>query len=264
MHESEMHADSAFVTLTYAWGCLPKNDSLKKTDCQLFMKRLRQRIVYDERASAQREGRRAKPPKIKFFLSGEYGGRFGRPHYHLIVFGFGFPDRKPLDGKKLFTSELLSGAWGKGFCSIGDVTFESASYVAKYVVDKVTNKKGHKDRSGKYWPSASEVYGERESEFALMSKGIGKSWIQEFKSDVYPRDGLDVYGRRAKPPRYYDGIVREDDPEAFEKVAEKRREKGSRVVEFVTKDDGRKYLVEEGRCAPRLKAKETCALARVK
>ena len=43
MHEASMHEENCFVTLTYDDDKLPSGGSLKKKDCQDFVKRLRSR-----------------------------------------------------------------------------------------------------------------------------------------------------------------------------------------------------------------------------
>jgi hypothetical protein len=54
-------------------------------------------------------------------------------HLWHIFFGYGFPDKKLFKKQKsgdLFTSDVLTKCWGKGHCLLGDLTFESAAYVA--------------------------------------------------------------------------------------------------------------------------------------
>jgi len=189
LHESKLHEENSFLTLTYDDKFLPKDGSLVKEHCQLFMKRLRKRLS---------------PLKIKFFLCGEYGEKLLRPHYHAIIFGYGFPDKvllKKVGDVELFTSVLLSEVWGLGFCTIGAVTFDSACYVANYATKKITGK------------SAKAFYGSRCPEFLLMSRGgragrgIGYGWFELFESDVFPADEVIVNGKEARPPRYYDNII---------------------------------------------------------
>ena len=45
-------------------------------------------------------------------------------------------------------------------------------------------------------------------EFTRMSlkPGIGRTWIEKFYTDVYPRDEDMVNGMKCKPPRYYEGV----------------------------------------------------------
>lgn len=126
MHEAQLHEHNSFLTLTYSDQYLPKNNSLKKDDVQKFLKRLRRRLD--------------KP--IRYYQCGEYGEKFHRPHYHMCLFGHDFYDDrehfKTSTGDKLYVSELLSEVWGMGHCLIGDLTFESAAYVARYVTKKLT------------------------------------------------------------------------------------------------------------------------------
>ena len=81
-----------------------------------------------------------------------------------------------------------------GHCSIGELTFDSAAYVARYCTKLVTGKEREAHYAG------------RTPEFALMSRrpGIGARWLDEFVHDVYPSDELVVNGRPTKPPRYFD------------------------------------------------------------
>ena len=127
-------------------------------------------------------------------MAGEYGSRRGRPHYHALIFNYDFPDRQFLRyspaGERLFTSALLSKVWGFGYSSIGDVTFGSAAYVARYCVKKITGvgkdevdvETGLKpyERLDVYSGVVSDV----RSEYVTMSRrpGIGRLWYEKFKS----------------------------------------------------------------------------------
>lgn len=127
VHEASLHDENCFITLTYDPEHLPiyfRDDgpalgTLCKEDFQNFMKRLRERIG----------------TKIRFFHCGEYGEQLGRPHYHAIIFGYDFADKTPIEvsdgGHNQFVSEMLTEVWGKGRCTIGAVTFDSAAYVAR-------------------------------------------------------------------------------------------------------------------------------------
>ena len=104
---------SYFITITYDDDHLPLNDVgipiLKKSDFQLFMKRLR-KFIY--------------PIKVKYYGVGEYGGKFERPHYHFILFNFG--------SDKRFLEECLDKTWNKGIYYVGDVSQASIHYVTGY------------------------------------------------------------------------------------------------------------------------------------
>ena len=176
MHEASMHEFNSFVTLTYKEA----PESLRYEDFQLFMRRLRKERGY-----------------ARFFMSGEYGEQGGRPHYHAALFGVRFGDacngRAGDSGFKVYESMELSSLWREGFCSVGDLSFESAAYVARYVVKKVTGE------------AAESHYGGRVPEFARMSlkPGIGARWLEKFWSDVFPSGKVVSRGFVANAPRFY-------------------------------------------------------------
>lgn len=245
VHESKMHDDNVFVTLTYDPEFLPKDGSLSVVACQSFLKRLRSRLA---------------PRRIRFFLCGEYGEKLQRPHYHAVVFGWWPADARPFKkngaGDQLYTSELLSAAWGQGFCSFGAVTFESAAYVASYATKKVTGE------------AAAEHYKGRKPEFLLMSRGgrkaggIGRSWIEKFHGDVYPSDEVVVRGVSCRPPRYYDRFLEGADSELLARLKEKR-ERESQVLEAATAADGSEVMLPVNFNPQRLRVREKIARAKL-
>lgn len=183
--EAQMHKDNCFVTLTYDDAHLPSDYGLQKMDLTNFFKRLRYNTGV----------------KLRYFACGEYGDLYSRPHYHICIFGYRPKDLQLIAqncGVNLYTSQEILKAWqGRGFVSIGDVTFESAAYVARYVMKKVTG-----DR-------AEEHYQGREPEYVVMSRrpGIAASWFEKYSEDVYPNDYLVVRDSiKCKPPRYFDSL----------------------------------------------------------
>ncbi len=274
MHEAESHADNSFITLTYDEDFLPANGSISSEAMQLFMKRLRSRIS---------------PIKIKFFLCGEYGEvcrrcglsrvkcscpfflpSIGRPHYHAIIFGYDFPDKVPLKmrgGFQMYRSDLLEEVWSFGFSEIGEVSFDSACYVANYATKKITNKEARFDGKTEFWPSAADHYGGRTPEFVHMSRGgrdgngIGHDWISRFKSDVYPSDEVIVNEHQAKPPRYYDKYIEGTDMATFEKVMLSREAALEEVEAYSIK--GKVFKVLPATNPYRLAVRERCATAKL-
>lgn len=125
MHESVYCDGGCFITLTYHSGCVPVGYNLDKTDVQLFMKRLRRYIEYNNLGHIR-----------SFLLVGEYGEKKGRPHYHLLILGWSPNDLKRLftsdAGDEVYTSDIISKCWNKGICVIGKVEDASAAYVARY------------------------------------------------------------------------------------------------------------------------------------
>jgi len=216
VHELQLHERACFVTLTYADSALPPGGTLVREHLQLFMKRLRRRF----------------PQRIRFFSCGEYGETTKRPHYHAILYGVDFTeDREPLsrsDVHTLYRSQLLDDLWSHGHCSIGTVTFDSAAYVARYTVKKITG-----DAAEAHYLSVDLSTGEiinRTPEFIGMSlrPAIGADWYERFACDVYPRDEVALSGRLVKPPKFYDKQLEKEDPDTLRKLKIARRRRASR------------------------------------
>lgn len=207
-YESFLYEDNCFVTLTYNEANLPLDMSLKPKHLQLFIKRLRKRLA---------------PLRVRFFACGEYGEQNFRPHYHLILFGYSFlTDAEQLrtDGHQLvYYSPLLAELWPFGFSSVGEFSFESAAYVARYCLKKVTGNQ------------AAEHYGDRVPEFLRCSNrpGIGAGWLEEFCDDVYSDDKCFARGLPCKPPRYFDKKLELISPEKFAKVKANREVSASLI-----------------------------------
>jgi len=195
MHEAQLHEFNSFITLTY-------NDehycvSLRYLDYQLFMRRLRR--VF---------------PKVRFYMCGEYGEQDLRPHFHALLFGVFFADRQLWSnrgGVKLYRSATLERLWTNGYSTIGDVTFESAAYCARYIMKKITG-----DMAEVHYERVHAATGELVQvvpEFSRMSlkPGIGAEWFKRFGASVCTRDNVIVSGRPTRVPRYYDVLRKQLD-----------------------------------------------------
>ena len=159
-------------------------------------------------------------------MAGEYGENFGRPHFHACIFGYDFHDKKLWKrtpaGSKLYRSADLETLWPFGYSSVGDVNFESAAYVARYIMKKITGKK-----SDEHYTEINQESGEivkRVPEFNKMSlkPGIGAEWYKKFKSDVYPHDYVVVRGKKMKPPKAYDKLYKKSNPFEYDELLYKR------------------------------------------
>jgi len=200
-HELQSWSEACFLTLTYREESLPPGASLDPSHLCLFFKRLRTCL-----------GRRADPRRVRYFACGEYGEIGGRPHYHVVLFGFDFRgDRKRVatrNGFDVYTSELLEKLWTFGSCEIGSVTPGSAMYVARYVNAKADG--------------ASRALG-RHPEFQRVSQGIGRAWVARYGEDLRGDFVVQLSQTRAikrKVPRYYDKLR---DPAYVEQLKARRK-----------------------------------------
>lgn len=230
--ESSLHNQNCFVTLTYEPGQVPTintytreiyrgyigqvNDgvvtdtlTLWPEDVTKFIKRLRKHIAGNNKSN------------IKYFYCGEYGSTTFRPHYHILVFGWQPDDLeywKTVNGYPYFLSESLSRVWGHGFITVGQVTWETAAYTARYTLKKL--------RKADEW--------DRREEFGLLPEyvrmslkpGIGREYYELNKEKIYeldeiilPREGK---ARVVKPPKYYDKMFDIEQPNRMEEIREAR------------------------------------------
>ncbi len=203
MHEARMHKENCFVTLTFNDEHMPDNRSLNKSYITSWLKRFR--IKYGE--------------GIRYMLCGEYGSKTERPHYHILFYGFNFPDRyvwSERRGNLYYRSPGLEDLWrdaysseSNGFSVIGDVSFESSAYVARYVTKKVFGEKARKH------------YGVREKEFLTMSRmpGLGNEFFHKYWSDMFNLGYVvcDNRGNKFKAPipRYYEALLSSHSPDVF-------------------------------------------------
>lgn len=213
VHEAQLHEQNSFITLTYSDEHIPPGGTLVKSHFQKFLKRLRRSLA--------REG-----IKIKFYMCGEYGSHYDRPHYHACIFGYDFPDKTLWSIRKdvkLYRSARLEKLWPFGHSSVGTVTFESAAYVARYIVKKILGKEAA-DHYMRFMPDTGEIYWLL-PEYTSMSlkTAIGKEWYDQFHSDVYPSDEVILRGKKLKPPKYYNGLYEMHDPDGMAAIKTARR-----------------------------------------
>lgn len=195
--EASLYEQNCFITLTYMPKFCPPTLVLR--DFQLFMKRLRKKYGNG----------------IRFFHCGEYGDLTGRPHYHAALLNFDFPDKKLFkvhNGFKYYLSESLSNLWPFGNHLISDLTYDSAGYIARYVLKKITG------------DAAVDAYKDKVPPYVTMSRrpGIGTPWIEKYLENVYNHDRVVVKGHECLPPRFYDEVLKENYPEWFDYIKEQR------------------------------------------
>lgn len=224
MAEKLYHEKSCFVTLTYNDEHLPAGSNLCYRDVQLFLKRLRKNTGL----------------KIRFFLSGEYGTKNGRPHYHGIFFGIG------VESVAEFVRAWSDKRGSIGYVSSYNVTRETCNYVAKYTTKKLMGE------AASWYKEAGVV---PEGSLSSRRPGIGYRFACDFGHEFSARGYLfSQRGTRQRIPRYYKSVVTRINPLASERLAsltdeylqKKNSDSREKIVRFgYAKVDGLKLLAEE-------------------
>lgn len=161
--EAVVHPTASFVTLTYNDENIPDAGSLVPRHLTLFLKRIRERLA---------------PRVLRHFSVGEYGDETERPHYHLALFNTGYDDH-----------QQIQEAWPYGFVYLGDLTWDSAAYIAGYVTKKMTQKDDPRLQG-------------RFPEFARMSlrPGIGALSVVQVAEALQNKHGWDEILRTGDVP----------------------------------------------------------------
>jgi len=188
MEEDKVSTSSYFITLTYNTDHVPISENGFMTLCRKegpkFWKRLREH--------ASRKFPYAKP--IKYYLCGEYGSQRKRPHYHAIVFNVPDP-------------ELFYDAWDKGKVDVGNVAGASIAYTVGYLAKESKIPLFERD--------------DRVPEFSQMSKGLGKSYVDNMrqvnyhKADYTRQFVVDHQNKKIPMPKYYKDIIYSDQERAI-------------------------------------------------
>lgn len=190
-HEAQTHKLNCFLTLTYDADSCPKEISLEHA--QRFIKRLR---------------KEADVP-LRYFLTGEYGEKTRRPHYHAILFGADFrggPYTFTINDQ-LYGNTWLESIWRNdsqhsgGICSLSEFTPATAMYVAGYVTKKLDDS----------------------DTFSIMSRfpPLGKRWLEKHLREVVRLEKTVIEGVPAPiPSRYYDWALKEGwiDEEGYSRI----------------------------------------------
>lgn len=245
MLELQSHDSAFFCTFTYdddhvprSWYPDPETGealpslTLSKRDFQLLMKRVRRRFPDDH---------------IRFFACGEYGSKTFRPHYHAILFGLHLNDLKVYktvrEGGQLYTyynSPKLQSCWLDsddkpiGFVVVGEVTWESCAYTARYIMKKLKGKEA----------DFYEKHG-IQPEFTLMSRrpGIAHDYYGQH-SELFDSDFICIStpngGRKFRPPRYFEKLFELDEPLRSAELKEMKK----RLAEEATKSKLQKTSLE--------------------
>lgn len=206
-HEAQFHDSKMFLTLTYADPYLGSG-RLSRPDIELFIKRLRSHVDYTS------------GNKLQIFGVGEYGDIGKRPHWHLIVYGFRPSDtkreRSTDRGDQIYSSEFLGPylaedvdngknyLWPWGKVEFGDVTLDSASYVARYSAKKLVH---GPDGSHDYDPIPISPKG----------RGLGRVWIEKYYKQTFEQGYVLLPNKtKSRIPRYYTEWCKKNQPELYD------------------------------------------------
>lgn len=225
------------ITLTYNNPHLPIKyglTQLKKDELQKFFKKLRYYFEGYEGWINPKTGEYEKP--IRYYASGEYGNEGerakigGNPHYHIAMFNLKLNDLKLYKlnkhGDPIYKSKTLQTIWGKGFCTVEELNFETAGYVARYVQKKAGIKPQKREYTGKiikewkiderngkpfehYRKEQKTKKDLQEPEFQTMSRavGIGYKYWCDHKDKIKRNNGILIKVKetvKIKPiPRYF-------------------------------------------------------------
>lgn len=211
-HEAKLYKRNTFLTLTYDDEHLPMYGSLVPAHLDRFLDNLRKH--YSRRP-------------FRFFAAGEYGEKFKRPHYHVILFDYWPEDARKAMGSEYYGSAKLDKLWKKGFVSIGDVNYQSAAYIAKYTLKEPLGVK-KTDHIEERFDAIGYRLVEIDPEFHKQTRGLGKKWLEKYWTDYYPADYCILLTQngfvKKEPPLYYDRWLRDKKPEVYTQVKLKRME----------------------------------------
>lgn len=203
--EAGYYTNNCFLTLTYNDKCLPKFGLCKK-DLHRFIKHLRNKVGAG----------------IRYYGCGEYGSSLNteRPHYHLILFNY-FPE----DAEKVavspfggfyYKSKFLQSLWKFGFVSVGEVSYNSCAYVARYCQKKIARDYG--------------VVG-KTPEFSVMSRrpGLGERYFKEHFDSLVKTDRIyAAIGNKYvfSSFRYFDKLIEKINPDLLQDLKSVRIRNG--------------------------------------
>lgn len=232
---------SYFLTLTYDNEHLPEDFSVDKQELQRFIKRLRKWHTKNNKG------------KMRYKSQGEYGGMFGRPHYHLAIFNLELTDLQLIGSEAnypAYESETLSKIWGKGQVHLIDLVFENCLYITTHHIEQKTSDSVKTHEKPIRHPLTNKLITERKPEFSTQSSkpGIGKQFFEKYMSDMYPSDFLTYKGQKMPVPKYFDALLKQHDPKLYENIKTKRAEKveSRSVEENYLKDRYKKAILKGG------------------
>lgn len=224
-----------FITLTYAEEHLTINEeytdkngitwtieendkaTLVPEDLHRFINTFRQIMLREYGVSG-----------IRFLACGEYGEQNLRPHYHIIFLNCPLPAKtfynvRIKNGNMYYQNTIIERAWTKGISNICEATWNTMSYTARYITKKINGEL----EADVYWSNGIE------KEFFRVSRdpGIGKPYYEIYKDKIYDYDRIMIKNLSGvhyeKPPKYFDDLLKEEDPDRWREIKWKREKEGA-------------------------------------
>lgn len=244
MLELQHHGCNWYVTLTYDDDHLPRREyldtdsgevrescSLMKRDVQLFNKRLRKALAAEGSDSS----------RMRYYVAGEYGEISGRPHYHGIYYDLPLNDlvfyKRNRQGDFLYISPWLTKIWKNGNVVVGEVTYDSCAYTARYITKKLNG-------------PAAKIYSDLniDREFTVMSlrPTIGREWFDKHGRDFIDFDYISVPtdsgGRKVSSCRYFDRLLEAQYPSEMSALKDKRMQAALSRQKLLHEQTSQSYL----------------------
>ncbi len=211
---------------------VPADYSLNYQHFRDFIKRLR-KWVFQKNGGGRvpeykiEDGKKILTNGVRYFHCGEYGDENLRPHYHACLFNCTFDDivvYKQDQGITSYHSPTLEKLWRYGFCTIGELNFETAAYTAGYILKKITGFQAidtylRSDEYGvAFWVKPPYIT-------MSLKPGIGAEFYEKYPGDFFPSDESPVPGRGVikKVPRYYENILANQDPSMHAEIKKLRQ-----------------------------------------
>ncbi|AZL82879.1 replication initiator protein [Apis mellifera associated microvirus 26] len=199
---------------------------------------------------------------IPYMVTGEYGDKTKRPHWHAILFNYRPKDAKfhyKTDrGDDVFTSETLTKLWKRGNLEFGSVTLDSANYVARYAAKKLAH---GLDQAHNYHPIHK----------TSSRRGIGTSWIEKHYEHTLQNGHITLPdGSPCKIPRFYLDWAKKHQPRLWEyyitTVAPRVQTLATEAARKEEIEDLTNMLNAEALCIPmkRARVKETILQSKFK
>lgn len=194
-----------FVTLTYEDSILPVLEDgtlcFDSTHIQKFLKRLRRYSKLD----------------FKYLLVSEYGGEYGRPHYHMLLFVDNYPFG---ENSRFWLLEQIANAWtkkedrnanmsamrGLGIfdCQLVDVRSVNDSRYLRYCAKYVGKQFGALE-----FDARTDIPLENTRRH-FQSIGFGDSIFKWCNRDAFDRGIVEVDGYKYAMPQYYKNRLARD------------------------------------------------------